>query len=77
MADKRYRIGSDSSDILFDFIGSFEKGIAINSLKERELCEYLLSSINFVVNFKNPLAKCEPLYEIDMKNAYTQFKSYD
>lgn len=76
-ADKRYRIGYDLSDILFDFISSFEKGIAINSLKERELCEYLLSSINFVINFKNPLAKCEPLYEIDMKKAYTQFKSYD
>ena len=77
MADKRYRIGTDSSQVLFDFIGSFEKGIAINSIKEHELCEYLLSSINFIVNFKNPLARCEPLYEIDMKKAYTQFKSYD
>jgi len=77
LADKRYRIGSDTSDILFDFIGSFDRGIAINSIAEHELCEYLKSSIHFTINFKNPYAKCEKLYEIDMKKAYTQFKSYD
>lgn len=72
--DKSYIIGNEQTDTMLTFTKSFNRGIAIDYIKEPELCDFLLSGVNLIINFKNKKCKGSPIAEIDMKKAYTQFK---
>ena len=72
--DKAYIIGDKRTDTMLNFTKSFDRGIAIDLIKEPELCNFLLSGVNLMINFKNKKCKGSPVAEIDMKKAYTQFK---
>ena len=67
-----YRVGDDNGDILYEFTKQFDRSIAINSIKEPDLVNFLISGANMVINWKN--SNRNPINEIDMKKAYTQYK---
>jgi hypothetical protein len=73
-AENYYIVGNANGDIMNEFNSQFPKEYKINSVKEKNLAKFILKSANLVVNWKNPYCNSEPVNEIDMKKAYTQFK---
>lgn len=73
-SDKKYIVGDKLSTAMFDFTNSFERGCAIDYIKEKELCDFILSGTHLMINFKNAKCRGSAVAEIDMKKAYTQFK---
>jgi hypothetical protein len=70
---KRYIVGDKLSTALFDFTKSFDRGCMLDYIREKELCDFILSGTHLMINFKNKKCKGSPVAEIDMKKAYTQF----
>ena len=68
------RVGEDTSDILYDFFKVFDKGMQIDTIKEKELSNFLLEACHLNINWMNKKAVGEPVKELDIVKAYTQFK---
>lgn len=68
------RVGDDNSEILFDFFKRFDKGMSIDTIKEKELTNFLLEGCHLNINWSNKKAEGKPVKEIDIVKAYTQFK---
>lgn len=72
---KTYVVGTPINKALIDFTKSFDRGMRINTMAEPHLTKFLLEAVHLVINWKRPSAQT-PENEIDMKQAYTQFKKY-
>lgn len=72
-SSNKYRIGDDNGDILYNFNDTFDRGMYINSVKDKELAHFIIKGTNLMINWLNN--KSTPTHEIDLKKAYTQFKS--
>lgn len=68
------RVGDDNSEILREFFKVFDKGMQIDTIKEKELSNFLLEGCHLSVNWNNKKAIGEPVKELDIVKAYTQFK---
>ena len=72
--NQRYIVGNALSSTLCDFTNSFDRGCKLDYIKEKELCDFILSGTHLMINYKNMKCKGSPVAEIDMKKAYTQFQ---
>ena len=74
-ATNHYIVGDANTKTLFDFTGSFDNGMFLNYCTDSDLCNFIMKGAHLTINWKNPKAKSKIHSEIDMKQAYTQFKS--
>jgi hypothetical protein len=68
------RVGDDNSDTMHEFFKLFDKGMSIDTIKERSLTNFLLEACHLNINWNNKKAVGEPVMELDIVKAYTQFK---
>jgi len=68
------RVGDDNSNIMHEFFKSFDKGMMIDTIKEKTLTNFLLEACHLNINWVNKKSVGEPVAELDIVKAYTQFK---
>jgi len=71
-----YTVGTPLGTAIYDFICTFDRGMNINTIKEPELAKFCIEASHLTINWKNPEVNAHPENEIDMKQAYTQYKKY-
>lgn len=69
-----YVVGTPIKSALVDFNKSFDRGMNIDSIKEPDLAKFCIEASHLVINWTP--GSSTPANEIDMKQAYTQYKRY-
>jgi hypothetical protein len=75
-ATNKYIVGDKRSDALYNFTKTFDRGMFLDYIKEKDVCDFIMNGANLVINWKNPTCKKKGVNEIDLNKAYTQFHSY-
>lgn len=72
-AAKTYRVSSKLGEIMFEFGKTFDWGMRVDAVREPALAKFLKAGAKVMINWKN--TNRNPTDEIDMRKAYTQFKT--